>query len=286
MIPAVGEWEELSRVTPLGLRFWDTLSGNIVDDGLTVTAHPQLDPSHRISAIPNRSGIYIFHNLPGLHDVEFGQGDTTYWSTVSRKPFVVEIVDGRGRFQRFAFQAELPFRDLFSLPYGLLSPPVELSNNLGIPLYSAPTRGVPSGIAVIRASLWDLSNDQPAAWAMMEAVLDGHLLGRSLADIQGRIALLFPYPEPVPSISSPLGSPPIGNRPPLVDQVWSIQLRSYFTPLHPTPEFPDLCQALSQPPAKLYNTLSPNSLLTDVTLHYGQELIVRSEAQSIVWIGP
>lgn len=286
MMPAIGGWEEVSRVTPLGLRFWDALSGNIVGDGLAVTIHPVNNPSRRTNAISNRSGIYLLQNLPDLHDTEFGEGDTTYWSSVSRRPFVVEVFDYKGRFQPFAFQTDLPFRDLFTLSCTLASPPAELSTNLGIPLYSAPTRSVPSGIAVIRASLWDVSNDRPAAWTMMEASLDNQLLARGLADREGRIALLFPYPEPVHSISSPLGSPPIGNRPPLIDQTWSIQLQSYYSSLNTTPDLPDLCQALSQPPVITLSALSPASPLTNITLRYGQELVVRSESQPIVWIVP
>ncbi len=286
MIATIGQIEEISRVTPLGLRFWDTLSGNPVGEGLIVTVYPLSDPSRRTRASSNRSGIYLLQNLPRLREVEYGQADAGFWSNVSKKPFVVQVIDRQGRFQAFTFQIDLPYQGLFTDLCTLGSSPLESSNHLGIPLYSAVTRTIPSGIAVIYAHVWDASNDEPASWAMVEASFDGQLLTRGFADRQGRLALLFPYPEPLHSISSPPDSPPIGNRPALVDQAWPIQLRSFYTSQHPTPEIPDLCQTLDQSSATLLSTLSPALPLADVTLHYGQELVVRSESQSFVWIVP
>jgi hypothetical protein len=286
MIPTIGQIEKITRVTPLGLRFWDTVSGNSVGQDLTVTAYPLTDPSRRTRAIPNRSGIYLLQNLPGLREIEYGYGDAAFWSNLAEKSFVIEVVDHVGRFQPFTFQIDLPFRDIFTSPCPLASPPVEPSNPLGVPLYTALTRSVPSGMAVIYATLWDASQDQPASWAVVEASLEGQLLARSFADLQGRIALLFPYPEPVHSIASPLSSPLIGNRPPLVDQIWPIQLSAFYAPWHPIPEIPDLCQIFNQSPAILLSELSPASPLADIMLPYGQALVVRSESQSIVWVVP
>jgi hypothetical protein len=104
MMPTIGQIEEISRVTPLGLRFWDTLSGNSVGEGLTVTGYPLNNPSRRTEAISNRSGIYLLQNLPGLREIEYGYGDVAFWSNVPQKPFVVEVVDSQGRFLPFSYQ--------------------------------------------------------------------------------------------------------------------------------------------------------------------------------------
>ena len=286
MMLMIGQKEEFSRVTPLGLRFWDTLSENSVGEGLTVSAYPSGDPSRRVEAISNRLGIYLLQNLPGLRELEFSRGDADYWSMVPKKPFVIAVTDPHGRFQPFTFHADLPFRDVLTSPCVAVSSPPDLADVPGIPLYSAVTRPVPSGTAVIYAQLWDSSNDRPASWAVVEALFDHHFLARGFADREGRLALVFPYPEPSDSASSPPSSPPLGNAPSLLEQTWPVELHAFYKPQQPIPEIPDLCQTLNQSPATLLSTLSPAFPLTEVILHYGQELVVRSESQSIVWIVP
>jgi len=278
--------KEVSRVTPLGLRFWDTLSDTPVGEGLNVAVYPVTNPARCTWAITNHAGIYIVQNLPGFQEIEFGSGDADYWANTEKKPFVVEVTDSQQRFQAFKFQADLPHRDLYTSPCEPDSSPLEPTSDLGIPLYSAVTRSIPSGFAVVRAQLWDVTNNQPAAWTLVEASYEGHFLARGFADRQGRLALLFPYPEPTYSISSPPGSPPIGDHPPLVDQSWLIQLHAFYAPQFPMPEIPDLCQIFNQSPATLLSTLSPVSPLTELLLHYAQELIVRSDSGPTVWIIP
>ena len=114
MIVTTGQIEEISHLTPLGLRFWDTLSGNLVGEGLTVTVYPSGDSSRQTKAISNRSGIYLAQNLPGLSEIEYGETDTDFWSNVTKKPFVVQVIDRQGRFQAFTFQIDLPYRGLFT----------------------------------------------------------------------------------------------------------------------------------------------------------------------------
>jgi hypothetical protein len=286
MIPAIGQPEEIQRVTPLGVRFWDTLSAQPVGTGLTVNVYPLQAPSRRMSAFPNRSGIYVVQDLPGIRASEFGSGDEVYWSTVARKPFVVEVLDFLGRFQAFTFQVDLPFRGLLTNPCPSASPPDETFPSLGVPLYSALTRDIPSGTTVIYATLRDQPNHRPASWAMLEASYDGELVARGFADRDGRIALPFPYPQIAPSVFSPPGSPLFGNRPPLVDQSWTLDLHAFYTPWDPVPEIPDLCQIFAQSPVRLMETLSPDSPMTDILLLYGEKLILKSASQSFVWVMP
>jgi len=283
---AIGQHEEISRVTPLGLRFWDTLTGQPVGEGLRVTAYPSLEPSRRTTAIMNHSGIYVLHDLPGIRDAEFGAGDDHYWSNVSRKPFVIEVTDLQDRFQSFTFQADLPAQGLFTSLCILASPLLEPYSHLGIPLYSAVTRSIPSGIAVIYATLWDESIEKPASWAVVEAYLEDKFLMRSFADREGRLALLFPYPEPFHSVFPPPGSPLLGRRPPLVDQTWPIYLQAFYTPWQPVPGIPDLCQIFEQSSATLISSLSPQIPMNEILLSYGQKLVLRTASQSSVWVIP
>jgi hypothetical protein len=291
MNPIFGQSEVISRVTPLGIRFWDPLTGHTLCDGLQVTAHPLGEPSRRTTAKMNRSGIYFLQDLPGIRELEFGSGDRDYWTGLSKKSFIVEVTDPQRRFQSFAFQAELPHQGLLTnpcLPASplLASPLLGPADELGIPLYSAITRGVPSGMAVIYAKLWDATNQRSASWAMLEASWRGTLLSRTFADRDGQVALLFPYPQMDPPVSSPPGSPPADSRTRLADRTWQIDLQVFYALQSPVPELPDLCQILDQPPAALKNTVAPDSPLDEIQIHFGQEYVLRSASKSTALVVP
>ena len=139
------------------------------------------------------------------------------------------------RFLPFSFVAELPFKGLYNWTSPLdpapASPP-DLPRN--VPLYSAPTRRAPAGMAVVRAELRDAVLDAPAAWAVVEARLEGQLLARGFADERGQLALIFPYPAPLkfPPVSPP-DSPPTAQGPPLMQQEWHITLSAAYAPQSP-----------------------------------------------------
>ena len=118
---------------------------------------------------------------------------------------------------------------------------------------------------------------------MLETRFNGRLLGRGIADEMGRVVLGFPYPAPRSApFTSPAGSPPSGGGKPLHSQEWILRLQAYYSPLQtsqPQPvktEPPDLRIILSQQQAKLWDDASMTVPLTEATLHFGQELILRS----------
>ena len=275
--------ERLSLVAPLGLRFWDQVSGRTIGDGLLVTAYPETQPYRRVQAFSNPSGIYVLHHVPGLREVETGQGDQGFWDHhPPQSPFVLEVVDRERRFQPFLLRLALPVRGVFNwqLPAGE-SPPADM---LGVPLYSAPNRVVPAAMAVLRADLWDPRGGPdrtggPAAWAVLAAHVPGQPIVRGIADAQGRVALIFAYPELVtnvlasPPLASPL-SPPEGGTA-LRQQAWSITLQAAYEPQDPIPALPNLDKVLAQPLARLWDDFERTEL-TQVTLRFGQELIVYS----------
>lgn len=269
--------ERLAKVAPIGLRFWDAVSEKPVGDGLVVTAYPQDQPWRRTEAFVNNSSVYVLRDLPGLRDVEYGSGDESFWRNPPvRRVFTMEVTDAGGRFQPFQFTVTTPTRGVFVLedPLGE-SPP---RHPEGVPLFSSPARIVPAGMAVIRADLREPASPsgvtgRPAAWALLEARYEGHVVARGVSDEEGRVALIFAYPEPQ---RDPFSSPPGSS---LLDQEWSIQLTAAYEPLTPAPAIPDLSHLLTQGPATLWRlwTVSPRRQILDVAqLRFGEELVLRS----------
>jgi hypothetical protein len=297
--------ERLTMVAPLGLRFHDVTTGASIGSGLSVTIYPANNRARRVEAFVNRSGTYVLHHAPGLRAFEQGAGDEDFWTHLQPpQPFIVEVVDLERRFQPFSFEAELPSaRGLFNwLSPFEPSPPSPPSATKSIPLYSAPARTLDSGMAVIRADLWNSQANRPAAWAVLEARLGGVLQARGISDERGSIALIFPYPKPTDApLSSPVESPPVNKNVPLLEQTWELTLDAGYAPASPattTPSLPDLRATLDQlnaPPAKLWIDFAAQEELASVTLRYGQELILKSQdsdtvsppaPQSVLFITP
>ena len=273
--------ENLSRVAPFGLRFWDQVSGSIIIDGLIVNAYPADNPDHRTKAFTNRLGIYIFRNLPGLHEFEFGTGNKEFWDDFSiKRPFVIEVNDSENRFLPFNFSVELPVKGLFNLESLLLGSPPNGGNF--IPLFSTPSRAIPGALAVVRAELWDITEGKPAAWSVLEIWADGLSPIKGLADEKGRVAIIFPYPEPASDTS---GSPP-GAIKPLHEENWKINLQLYYSSKNADLRIPDLYKIMQKNPATILSVLSPPTPLKEVILEYGKELIIKSQLKSILFILP
>ncbi len=310
-------------IAPLGMRFWDMLEGRVVSDGLSVTAYPMGQNTRCTQAFTNRSGVYIFRNLPGLRDFERGAGAEQFLSgtpdaAIQGPPrrFTIEVVDTFGRFLPFALSVMVPFRGLYTWTCEQTASPPEVAETL-VPLFSAPTRSVGSGLAVIRATLWDSVANLPAAWAVLEASIAGRRVARGFADSDGQVALFFASPAPTGPAFDPSG-PPLagGTNTTLSEQTWVVQLQSYYAPgVSQSPgqspqaqsapaqgtregypyqgrmvlPFPDLCAILWQAPASLWSDEGRTSPLTEVTLRFGQELVVRSSnttPRSLLLISP
>lgn len=308
MIPQILKLDRLTLVAPLGLRFCDQMSGTFVGDGLDVQVYPSGNPFSKVPAVPNRSGIYVLHHAPGLRELEHGEGDLNYWQAPPpTKDFVIEVNDQQRRFQPFQFTASLPAQGVYKWVSPVVDSPPNPSES--VPLFSAPARSVPSGMAAVRADLWDATNDAPASWAVIEASLDDRVIARGIADEQGRIALMFPYPAPRPFSmisppASPLGSPPGPSSLPLTEQVWPIRLRALYTaarpalsppaPFETSPPLPELRFTLAQPEASIWSDADLTEPLLEASLRYGHELVLQSQAtsppsqarQSVLFITP
>ncbi|HEX6480738.1 MAG TPA: hypothetical protein VF043_18010 [Ktedonobacteraceae bacterium] len=289
MIEALSGTERLSLVTPLGIRFRDEVSGEVVGEGLYVTAYPQNNPALRVQAVVNSLGVYTLRNVPGLRNFEHGAGDADFWRTLPPgRPFIVEVVDSDRRFQPFCLPVVLPERGIFPWQCGGTPPSPDAAPAM-VPLFSAPTRPVPGGMAAVRAQLWDPIAQTYAAGAVLEANAANRLPVRGFADALGRVVLIFPYPEPVDFV---LGSPslthPVEANVPLTNQTWPVQFRAFYAPQYPVPLIPDLCTTLTQAPAGLWEDTAHTKPFSGATLHFGQGLVVHSadSAQSVLFITP
>ena len=285
--------ERHSIVTPLGVQFVDDFSGVPIDSGLDVWTWPEGLPDRRVPARPAGSATYAAHGLPGFRDFERGDGDAAYWTkwlAAPKRRFIVEARDRDARFLPVQVRVELP-------AFGRARPScpqlLPVSRRLAVPLFSAPTRLVPATAAIVRAELYDRSLQGPAAWAVVDARLNGRTIARGMTDRHGRLVLLFAYPEPQASWASPpiaVTSPAATPMGPLADQRWSIDIvvrydRSLLR--HDVAsrgdrtaairEVPDLCDALAQAPAALLaDAASPSFDLTAITLRYGEAAVLRT----------
>jgi hypothetical protein len=287
--------DQVTIVAPLGLRFRDAVTGALVGDGFSVWAYPSIQPYARRPLIPNRKGVYVLHHAPGLRDLENGKGDDAFWSNLSAsREFVVEVRDLEDRFLPFQFTAALPARGIFQWNDSTGgSPPTSIAS---LPVYSSCTRIPPAGIAVVRADLWDPSRNghgAGAASAVIELYDDQQLVARGIADQQGRIAILFPYPSPRSfSPASPpgsaFGSPPVATGPPLTEQIWMLRVRAFYARADQSlsiskdkDALPDLRSILSQPEAVLWADESRTEPLQETAVQYGQSLILKSRPSSM-----
>lgn len=303
------QFELQTWVAPLGVRFWDEVSGRVITDGLHVTAYPTGQITSKAQAFTNHSGVYVWRNIPGLSNFEHGASTEQFLAhmPVPTRPFTVEVVDGLRRFQPFSFTVDVPCRGLFSWTcVEDASPPepaIPAPQAGWVPLFSAPTRAMAGRFAVIRALLWDVSVDLPAAWAVLEAWIADRRVARGFTDGQGQVALIFPWPAPIDPAFDPSGrvqnlqqtpaSPPLPvpaqeNRA-LGEQVWPVQLQARYAPVHPVPPIPDLCAIFQQAPAQLWSDAARASPLPELPLKFGAELVVRSPdaiPRSVVLISP
>ncbi|WP_437621914.1 hypothetical protein [Sorangium sp. So ce1151] len=270
------EFKVGARTAALGLRFWDPVAAAFVGDGLRVAAYPVADPSRRVEATVNPSRAWVFHKLPGLA-VEHGEGDAVFWGApLKTRSYVIEVDDAQARFVPFQLTVDAPARGplAWTPPAGVMLPAMPPG---AVPLFSTATRTVPQGMGVIRADLWDATAAAPAAWAVLTAAVDGLLGVRGIADAEGKVALIFPYPTPIGGGADGL----TGVR--LTEQEWPVVLAVRYEPeTGRTPERAKLPGVLEQKAGSLWQKWAESAgeremlAATTLTLAYGEELIVKT----------
>lgn len=258
----------VTRVAPLGLAFVDQATGKRVTDHLECTAILEADLRLRRPSRINASGVHWFAGLPGLAEFERGSGDAQFWAQpMPSVPLVIEVQDRARRFLPFSFRITAPQRGLAQGPGGVASPPEPAA----VPLFSAPNRPAPAGFAALRATLKDAENGQPAAHAALELSAAGLAPVRGIADRNGQVAIVFPYPPPVAGFH---GSPMSGMEGSLSSQSWELEVGVFYGRLAAA-DFPDLESILDQPAGGLWASY-PADPLVSAQLRFGEEAVLRS----------
>lgn len=276
--------DRLTVVSLLGIRFRDSATGSVIDDGLSVVAYPADRPESRVKAFTNHKGVFVFRNLPGMRRTENSSGKADFWAAPpDRRRFVIEVRDRQWRFLPALLNVDAPVRGLYRWEHGVRSSPPPPESPVF--LYSAPSRRTLPSMAVVRAELLDAERNRPAAWVKVEAVVDGILRGVGVSDDDGKLLLMFPYPEPRNGdVSSPVLSPPSRTPATLFDRTWSVQLAAYYDPTVSEQKIPELESVFEQKPAALWSASSPYLPLGPQILKYGSELLVASRPRPELWI--
>lgn len=285
--------DRVVRYTPFGVRFRDVATGQSVSDGLELT-----EVATGIKAVANRSDVFVATGFPGLRDLERPpDGPEPYLvphtepppaaaSPPSTRKFTFELVDTLRRFLGFRFDVHLPaiHQGLVSLECTVPGSPPWLPAT-DVPLYSAPARIAPAGMATLRAELAEAAGGAPAAHAVLEVFTTGGPRFRGIADETGRVVVIFPYPEP----TAPVGPPPPGMTRALSNQTWNVKLAARYAhpaspPTGPGAAVPNICTVLSQPQRPLLAGTSPATPLTQATLAFGQELVLVRPGKRTVYV--
>lgn len=285
--------ERNTTQTLLGIRFWDRVTNRVIADGLQVRAQRlSSDRTQRLGkpvvGQMTPSGAIAFF---GIATGEIPAADSTQqlWETIPPEELVViDLVDRLERFLPMSFVARLPFRGVFRgqgdwLGTSLLRPEVGSNAAIGVQLWSAPTRSVLPGQAVIRAQIAIGSGDTPppAAYALVrvqQPSSDFDYYG--MTDRQGTLLLPMPYPA-IPDPATP-------DTPyPSLDQqtfALTITIGYEISPsILPNSTVPNLESLLSQPPANIaiHHMSEPTPGLQlqpnlSVNLQFGHPLILRT----------
>lgn len=286
--------EKVSSFTPLGIRFWDLVEGRAVVDGLEVIARPPRRPDLTRRAFRTMSGVYAFHNLPGMHSLEspepnLSAGMHSIDGTSSSTRFIVEVYDRRNRFLSVSFLVDLPYRDIY--PIGPLSS-MPVNGFPGFLLFSDPNRLTLSASAVVRGQLLErLGPDQfrPARYAVLEVQSAGGLTWLGIANELGSIAVPFPYPQFAASVA-PVSPPPSPTQTHI--QTWDVTIRARYQqeaqiPLDSFADKPGLRSLLTQPQANIWlGPSGPAQPQLEVTLAFGGPLQIQTAGHSELWIEP
>lgn len=278
----------------LGIRFWDPVTQQSVTEGLQVTAQRlRADRSQRLGQpVPGKvtpGGAIAFFGLTPAERPDDTVPDLWDGQPADQR-VVVDVVDRRSQFLPLSFVAQFPLRGVFQgqgawLSTALLRPEPAAGAALGVQLWSAPSRLVPPGRAMVRSQLVVGETMTPAAYALLRVQLAPPLPATALdyfalADHRGTVVIPMPYPRvPEPATAST-------PYPSLDQQTFPLRITAQYHPnpaMLPGSTVPNLEALLTQPPANIGvfweagppRTLPPQPQLS-VNLQFGQPLILRT----------
>jgi hypothetical protein len=273
--------ETVRAFTTLGIRFWDAALERQVSGALDVLAFRRDTRELPVRAHLTPSGVYAFHDLPGLREVEHPLDNVSVLgSPPAAVEFLIAVRDSLGRYLPMTFGVALP------LPYRGLFPAGD-----SVPLFSAPTRAIPPGLGAVRAELWDTNAELPGSHAVLRVKL-GADVWTGIADDTGRVLVVLPTPT-VERLT--LGSPPGSGQGSPDAATWPIAVSVSSTPgalrfplgigrpgAAAFARVPSLKTVLEdQTAGQLFaaDNAAPTSSL-DATLPFGRELVLRTRRTS------
>lgn len=202
-----------TRTALLGLRVADAHRGEVVH-GLRAWAwDARLDAlrSQRPEAArgqearfvrearPTSNGALAWHELPffgGWRATAPAADESTPgafrpWDPTHRRPHGVLIVDPSGQLYPLRLQQQVPWRGLVTWPWDAddVRPALRA--------YPTPVHPRPDGSAAVRARLWDVAREAPAAWALLRVRANGRF-HVGLAGEDGQVVVFVPFPRPRP----------------------------------------------------------------------------------------
>lgn len=278
---ALAALDRIVRPAPIGLRFRDVASGQMVAGGLDVTVTSMRNPARTAKLSVNGKGVWYAHRFPGFSDETLAA--TADWNSLAQ-PCRVTVEDRDGRFLPLNVELNLPVRGIVNWPGWAALPqaplePVTDSDGVqppvimrdALPLFSASGRPAPAPLAEVRCQLLRDDTGQPASWSLLTVTCAGRVRALGQADAEGRVVLFFAHPErPRASLAA---SPPA-----ITDFRWSIELTAFWNGLDPktTPEFGAAMTQLLHPRQLFASTAAPVAPLPAQQLAFGRPLILRT----------
>ena len=283
--------ETLSTFTPLGIRFWDPVLDVQVGHDLIVTANPIYSSKVKSRAYRTKSNIYAFSHLYDTHTLEYGETNADeLTSPTDSHSFIVEVIDSKRRYLNIAFPVELPlsYNGIF-LTQTASSP--STATPKGVYLFSAPSRTIPSSMALIRGELLNQDDNQPAAFAVLRVTAESGEIWYGISDELGRFVVMMPYPELVEGFG---GSPSSAAHKTIHEQTWDLDLEIFYSPQTleslPGTSVPDYLSVLRQDAADIWpvaeNDGGTSALSLTITLEYHKPAIPRTDGYSTLFISP
>lgn len=263
------------------LRFVDAATGLSITDGLMAIARVR---NKAIPAIPSPSGVYIFHQLPGLSMVSFWDGVMEPKPEPQSYEFKIEVRDLSRRFFPTSFKSSFtawPEAPIICTGAGTL--------DNKIPLFSASWRLPRNDFAIIRGTLRVLSDDKPAAWALLRVfrkdddVTTDKPVIEGVAGPDGEFMLLFPWPKAdLPALNGAKGPH------------WTMRIKAWYDspdaqiPANELPDgenrLPELCSILKQQSATLLAEIGPDVELTPQEMTPDQTLQLKTLGKKVLYL--
>lgn len=278
--------ETLALPVVAAAQFADLAVGRVVGDGLAASLTlmaSAADNAAEVAApralVRAGGGAHVAHSLPGIRLPPIQPADFSGPSPpAAPRPYRLRLADPQARFLPFSARLQAPALDAAAWPgwaaLASLQPAALrasaralLGDGVRWPLFGAPGRANPGGLAEIRCNLVARDADAPVpAWVLIGVEHQGRLIGLGLSGPRGAAVIHCPYP-PLPA-DMPI--PPPGFSWPIRIRAWSHRL--------PADRMPDLAAVLAQfdRQAQLFGSRNPDTPLPSQDLRPGQPLSLRT----------